>query len=55
MLSAQGDALGLNDGELALYDALANNDAPVRELGDEILAKIADELTASLRANVNFD
>ncbi len=51
----RGDALGLNDDELAFYDALANNEASVRELGDEILAKIAHELTASLRANVSVD
>lgn len=31
------------------------NEASVRELGDEILAKIAHELTASLRANVSVD
>ncbi|VEF12390.1 type I restriction-modification enzyme, R subunit [Pseudomonas fluorescens] len=53
--SQRGDALGLNDDEMAFYDALANNEASVRELGDEILAKIAHELTASLRANVSVD
>lgn len=53
--SQRGDALGLNDDELAFYDALANNEASVRELGDEILAKIAHELTTSLRANVSVD
>lgn len=53
--SKRGDVLGLNDDELAFYDALANNEASVRELGDEILAKIAHELTASLRANVSVD
>ncbi|WP_449439250.1 type I restriction endonuclease subunit R [Pseudomonas migulae] len=53
--SKRGDALGLNDDELAFYDALANNEASVRELGDVILAKIAHELTASLRANVSVD
>jgi len=53
--SKRGDELGLNDDELAFYDALANNEASVRELGDEILAKIAHELTASLRQNVTVD
>ena len=38
-----------------VYDALVYNEASVRELGDEILAKIAHELTASLRANVSVD
>ncbi|ATV16454.1 DEAD/DEAH box helicase [Pseudomonas avellanae] len=51
----RGDELGLNDDELAFYDALAENEASVRELGDKILAKIAHELTASLRANVSVD
>jgi type I restriction enzyme R subunit len=53
--SKRGEQLGLNDYELAFYDALANNEASVRELGDEILAKIAHELTASLRQNVTVD
>ena len=53
--SKRGDELGLNDDELAFYDALANNESSVRELGDEILAKIAHELTDSLRQNVTVD
>ncbi|EJB8382933.1 TPA: type I restriction endonuclease subunit R [Pseudomonas aeruginosa] len=53
--SKRGDQLGLNDDELAFYDALANNEASVRELGDEVLAKIAHELTDSLRQNVTVD
>lgn len=54
-VSKRGQALGLNDDELAFYDALVNNEASVRELGDEILAKIAHELTASLRRSVTVD
>ena len=53
--SKRGEQLGLNEDELAFYDALANNEASVRELGDEILAKIAHELTDSLRQNVTVD
>jgi len=53
--SKRGEQLRLNDDELAFYDALANNEASVRELGDEILAKIAHELTANLRQNVTVD
>lgn len=53
--SKRGDQLGLNDDELAFYDALANNESSVRELGDETLAKIAHELTESLRQNVTVD
>lgn len=51
----RGERLGLNDDELAFYDALANNEASVRELGDKTLAKIAHELTTSLRQNVTVD
>ncbi|MBC3466491.1 type I restriction endonuclease subunit R [Pseudomonas sp. RW10S2] len=53
--SKRGDQLGLNEDELAFYDALANNEASVRDLGDETLAKIAHELTSSLRQNVTVD
>ena len=53
--SQRGDALGLNDDELAFYDALASNEASVRELGDEILARIAHELTENLRQNLTVD
>ncbi|MBP4034458.1 type I restriction endonuclease subunit R [Aeromonas sp. PrichA-15] len=53
--NGRGQQLGLNDDELAFYDALANNEASVRALGDEILAKIAHELTASLRSSVTVD
>ena len=51
----RGAQLGLNDDELAFYDALANNEASVRELGDETLKKIAHELTEALRKNVSVD
>ncbi|MBO3274102.1 type I restriction endonuclease subunit R [Pseudomonas schmalbachii] len=53
--SKRGEQLGLNDDELAFYDALANNEASVRELGDETLARIAHELTDNLRKNVTVD
>jgi type I restriction enzyme R subunit len=51
----RGDALGLNHDELAFYDALAMNEAAVRELGDDTLKKIAVELTVSLRNSVTVD
>lgn len=51
----RGDNLGLNDSELAFYDALANNDSAVRELGDEVLKKIAFELTEKLRNSTSVD
>src|SRR5579871_4986090 len=43
------DALGLTPDEVAFYDALAENESVVRELGDETLKKIADEVTEKLR------
>jgi type I restriction enzyme R subunit len=51
----RGDRLGLNHDELAFYDALATNEAAVRELGDAILKQIAVELTQSLRKSVTVD
>jgi type I restriction enzyme R subunit len=48
-------ALGLNPDEIAFYDALANNESAVRELGDEILKKIAVEITEKLRASTTVD
>ncbi len=51
----RGETLGLNHEELAFYDALATNEAAVRELGDETLKKIAVELTLSLRRSVTVD
>ncbi len=49
------EALGLSPDEIAFYDALANNESAVRELGDEILKKIAQELTEKLRASTTID
>jgi type I restriction enzyme R subunit len=40
---------------MAFYDALAANEASVRELGDVTLRKIAVELTAKLRASNSVD
>jgi len=51
----RGDALGLNQSELAFYDALADNESAVREMGDEILKKIAHELTEKLRNSASVD
>lgn len=51
----RGEQLGLNGDETAFYDALATNEAAVRELGDETLKAIAVELTQKLRASVTVD
>ncbi len=45
----RGETLGLGDDEVKFYDALANNEAAVLELGDETLKKIAHELTEPAR------
>ncbi len=48
-------AIGLNSDEIAFYDALANNESAVRELGDDTLKKIAVEITESLRKSTTVD
>lgn len=52
---ARDEALGLTADEVAFYDALANNESAVRELGDDILKAIAIELTQKLRASTTVD
>lgn len=47
--------LGLNPDEVAFYDALANNESAVRELGDDILKQIAVEITEKLRRSTTVD
>ena len=53
--TARGEALGLSDDELALYDALGVNDSAVRVLGDDTLRDIARELVETVRANLTID
>lgn len=48
-------SLGLNPDEIAFYDALANNESAVRELGDDILKQIAREITEKLRRSTTVD
>ena len=48
-------SLGLNPDEVVFYDALANNESAVRELGDDILKKIAVEITEKLRRSTTVD
>lgn len=52
---AREAALGLNPDEIAFYDALANNESAVRELGDAILKQIAVEITDKLRKSTTVD
>jgi type I restriction enzyme R subunit len=49
------EALGLNPDEVAFYDALANNESAVRELGDDILKNLAIEITEKLRESTSVD
>jgi len=51
----KGNSLGLNEDEIAFYEALALNESAVRELGSPTLKKIAIELTETLRKNVTID
>ena len=47
--------LSLNPDELAFYDALANNESAIRELGDNTLKVLATELTEQLRRSTTVD
>ena len=51
----RGHDLGLTQDELAFYDALAMNEASVRDLGDAALKEIAQELTRKLKASATVD
>ncbi len=53
--AGEGERLGLSPEEVAFYDALADNEASVRELGDQTLRKIAVELTIKLRNSTTID
>jgi len=53
--ATRGEELGLTEDEIRFYDALADNESAVRELSDEILKKIAHELTENLRQNLSVD
>ncbi len=51
----RGQELGLSVGDIAFYDALRDNESAVRELSDEILKKIAVEITEKLRKSTTVD
>jgi type I restriction enzyme R subunit len=53
--SHRGETLGLTEDEVRFYDALADNESAVRELSDETLKKIAQELTENLKQNLTVD
>jgi type I restriction enzyme R subunit len=54
-VAQRGEELGLSDDEIRFYDALADNESAVRELSDEIMKKIAQELTQRIRASLSVD
>ena len=51
----RGAQLGLNDDELAFYDAVRTNDSAVLQLGDDTLKKIAHELVDIVRRDAKTD
>ena len=51
----QGSNLGLSWDEIAFYDALAENESAVRELGDTTLKTMAQELVIMLRKSTSVD
>ena len=51
----RGDELGLNEDELAFYDALSENESAVDVLGNEQLGIIANDLVEQLQKNVTVD
>lgn len=52
---ARDESLGLNPDEIAFYDALSENESAVRELGDDVLKKLAIEVTQKLRKSTTVD
>ncbi len=51
----RGDSLGLNESEIAFYDALADNESASTLLGDETLKQIARELADRIRKSATID
>jgi type I restriction enzyme R subunit len=51
----RGEDLGLNEDEVAFYEALEVNDSAVKVLGDETLKAIARELVETVRKNTSID
>jgi type I restriction enzyme R subunit len=51
----RGKDMGLNEDEVAFYDALEVNDSAVKVLGEPTLQTIARELVESVRANTSID
>jgi len=54
-MQKEGDKLGLNEDEKAFYDALTNDITVKDFMDDEILKKIAHELTVSINKSITVD
>lgn len=52
---SRGEELGLNEDELAFYDALETNNSAVKVLGGDTLREIARELVEKVKKNVTID
>lgn len=52
---ALGKKLGLTKEELAFYEALSQNQSAKDLMGDEVLSKLAKEITETLRKSVTID
>lgn len=52
---SRGTNLGLRDDEVAFYDAVAQNDSAVLELGDDTLKAIARDLVHTVRESATID
>ncbi|OKL45927.1 deoxyribonuclease HsdR [Boudabousia liubingyangii] len=51
----RAEKLGLSEDEIALYDAIIQNDAAILELGDDTLKAIAHELVSTIRKSATID
>jgi type I restriction enzyme R subunit len=51
----RGENLGLNEDEVAFYDALASNESAVKAMGNDELKVIAAELVTQVRNSVTID
>ena len=52
---AQGNADGLNEYEIAFYDALEANEEAVRNMEHSVLVQLAQELTQKVKKNIKID
>jgi type I restriction enzyme R subunit len=51
----RGEELGLSDEEVAFYDALADNESAKEILGDEVLKRIAREISERVKEKATID